>query len=302
MINQILTLLFLLSSCANQKIHYGSYEKLSLKSVHSIKQLETSDTKRFDMSGFVEYKGNIYVIADKEWNNHIYKLDTTETGFNVASIKELCLKESFDIEGIDIIGDNFCLIDEIKNDFYEVEANSCEPKKISIAWEKYGIDRTGWGNKGFEGLAVDNENNVLYLAKEREPRNIFRVDLKTGEISEPFAAIINSDKVGYDIADLKYENGFLYVLERGLGLVTKINVKTNQKESLSFQHLVLKSGQRLYKNRSADFGMAEALMLTKDEIWVGLDNNGDQVTDYGKSLGLKGDKPVIFIFKRPQNF
>ncbi len=302
MMNQFVALLFLLTSCVGQKINYGSYEKLNLKSVHSVKQLETDDKKRFDLSGIVQYNDSIYVIADKEWNNHIYKLDTSVTGFKVSSIKELCIKESFDIEGLDIIGDNFCFINEIKNDFYIVKANSCKPKKISIEWEKYGIDRTGWGNKGFEGLAVDNENNILYLAKEREPRQIFKVDLKTGEISEPFAKMIRSDKIGYDIADLKYENGFLYILERGIGLVTKINVNTNKKESLSFQHIVLKDGQRLFKNRNADFGMAEALLLTKDEIWVGLDNNGDKVTDYGKSLGLKGDKPVILIFKRPKGF
>ncbi len=302
MMYQMTIILFLFYTCLSQIIGKEPVSKLHLKSVNSIKQLNSSNEKRFDLSGMVMHKNAIYVIADKEWNNHIYKLDTSETTFSVQTIQDLRLKEKIDIEGIDILGDDFCFIDEWDNEIYSVLQWASDVKKIVIPWKENSINRSKWGNKGFEGLAVDNENDVLYLAKERQPRRIFKVDLKTKQISEPFAELINSEKNGDDIADMKYENNSLYILERGNGLVTKINVKTNEKNSLSFQHLVCKDGQRIYNNKHPEYGMAESLLLTKDEIWIGLDNNGDQVSEYGKSLGLKGNKPVILICERPKDF
>jgi hypothetical protein len=49
--------------------------------------------------------------------------------------------------------------------------------------------------------------------------------------------------------------------------------------------------------------MAEALLLTSDEIWIGLDNNGLPFSDYAqKTYGLTGNSPVIIRFKRPAGF
>lgn len=268
-----------------------------------IKQLETTYDKRFDLSGITLFNDRVYVIADKEWDNHIYRLDTGATSFKVTSVRELCIDYATDFEGIDRCDGKFYLIDESRNNVYMGEMISCDLVQIPVAWEKLNIDRSTWGNKGLEGLAYDCEKKLLYLGKEREPRRIFLINLTNNEISEPFADIINSDEVGYDIGDMKYENGNLYILERGRGLVTRIDTKTKQFFSVSYQQIVLKNKQRLYNNSSYKFGMAEALMLTEDQIWIGLDNNGDEVSDYGKSIGLKpGNKPVIFIFKRPQGF
>jgi hypothetical protein len=277
---------------------YGSVTKLDYP---RFKQLEKS-AKRFDLSGIVSYKNKVLVIADKEWNKHIYVADTSLTGFEIRVFQELCIEREIDIEGIEYCNNKFYLIDELNNQVYEAQSGSCQLKTLSIPWSSYGIDFSGWGNKGFEGIAIDCSNQVLYLAKEREERRIFSIDLKTMRISEPFTEQLKSGG-GHDIADLKYENNHLYLLERGLGLVTRIDIKTGEKKSVSFQHLVLKNGQRLYKNGNPQFGMAEALLLTPFEIWIGLDNNGDPVSDYGKSLGLNpGNNPVIIIFKRPPGF
>jgi len=49
--------------------------------------------------------------------------------------------------------------------------------------------------------------------------------------------------------------------------------------------------------------MAEAFILKGNEIWIGLDNNGDSVSGYGKSMGLKeGNKTAILVFHRPKSF
>ncbi len=299
---QIIFLLFLLGSCAVTQVQKQTVKKLKFRTTNAIKQLDTQDEKRFDLSGIVRHRNSIYVIADKEWNNHLYKIDTTANNFTVTSARKLPPKAKVDYEGIDVCKNKYFIIEEGENDVYEADFLSNEMIKIEIPWEKYNIDRTNWGNKGFEGIAYDCKNEILYLAKERQPRRIYKVDLKTKVISEPFPNIININEQGYDITDMKFENGALYILERGKGLVTKINIKTNIKKSLSFHHIVLKNRKRLYNNSNPDYGMAEALLLTENEIWIGLDNNGNEVSEYGKSFGLRGNKPVILIFDRPAGF
>ncbi len=198
--------------------------------------------------------------------------------------------------------DKFFLINEWFDNVLML-TDSCNLKDIKIEWERAGIDNKDWGNKGLEGIAFDKKNGFLYLAKEREPRRIFKINLKTGTITEPFISVLNNQTIGYDISDMKYENGYLYILERSSGTVIRIDVKNNKTRSYSFQHIVYKSGQRLFSNKFPQYGMAEALMLTNNEIWIALDNNGDPVSDYGKSLGLKeGNNTVILIFERPEGF
>jgi len=299
---QIIILLFLLSFGSNLQSQDDSTKMLNLRSIYPIKQLETAENNRFDLSGIVQYKDTVYVIADKAWNNHIYKIDTSSTSFTVSSAIKLCPEDKIDFEGIDVCKDKFYLIEEWYNDVFEADLASCSLKKLAISWDEQKTNRTKWGNKGLEGIAYDCENKILYLAKERGARKIFKVDLNSNLITQPFADFIDSDKQGFDIADMKYQKGALYILERGRGLITKIDCQSNTKYSVSFQHVVFKNGQRLYKNKNPEYGMAEALLLTENEIWIGLDNNGDRVSKYGKSLGLKGNRPVILIFTRPEGF
>jgi len=280
--------------CANQKLEFiPSF---------SIKQLSLDKNVRFDLSGMVYFQGKILVIADKEWDKYIYKVIDNSDTFDFSPYQELCPDFNLDIEGIDYSNNRFYLIEEYTNDVYEVFIGSCKMSKLELYWEKFGIDRSDWGNKGFEGIAIDGMSRILYLAKEREPRRIFKVDLKTMDISEPFQVPL-AEGGGHDISDMKFENGFLYIMERGLGQITRINIETKEKVSVSYQDFVYKDGQRLFQNENPQFGMAEAFILTKTEIWIGIDNNNDPVSEYGKSIGLKsGNHTAILVFKRPAGF
>ena len=78
-----------------------------------------------------------------------------------------------------------------------------------------------------------------------------------------------------DFSDMKYENGFLYMLERNGSCVSE----------------------------PSKYGMAEALLLTKDEIWIGIDNNGLEASKGAEDrFGIKGNQPSILRFKRPTGF
>jgi hypothetical protein len=275
---------------------------LQLKGKNAIKQLNDNYKKRFDLSGIVKAMNKIFVIADKEWDNSIYQIDTSQNNFSLSIFQKFNVDYKFDIEGVEWANGKFYIIDETKNEVYTLKLGQPNLEKLEIPWQAYGIDRSGWDNNGFEGIAIDSANQILYLAKEREERRLFRIDLKTMKISEPFADLIRYG-CGHDISDMKYENGYIYLLERGLGFITRINCQTDEKLSVSFQDFDFKNGHRIYENSNPQFGMAEALLLTKDEIWIGQDNNGDPVSDYGLSLGLKaGNKPIITIFKRPVGF
>ncbi len=290
------------STCIENKKVKPAIKKLDMKGKNTIKQYFSDDDLRFDLSGMLVYHDKVMVIADKQWNKYIYIIDTLGSDFRSSVYQQLCFSGNLDIEGIECCNNEFYILDEYLNEVYIIKNGNCEMMKIDIPWSKYGIDRSDWGNRGFEGIAMDCENNILYLAKEREPRNIYRIDLNTKEITEPFATQL-SEGDGHDIADMKFENGKLYILERGLGQITSIDLESGLKRSVSFQDLVFHNGERLFQNSNPQFGMAESFLLKPDEIWLGIDNNGDPVSNYGLSLGLKkGNKTIILIFKRPEGF
>ena len=281
----------------------SEYPKLQLIGKNGIKQLQQDKEERFDLSGICKLNNKIYVVADKKWNNFIYRLDTTAANFRVYPEKELCPDTKIDFEGIDVCDNQLFLIEEWFDNVLSVNDDSCNLTKHPVYWKRMGIDPTKWGNKGLEGIACDNEHSVLYLAKEREPRRIFKIDLKMGTFTEPFIDVLTKKMKGHDISDMKYENGYLYILERSTATIVRVDVKTKHTKSYSFKYIVFKNGQRIFTNKFPQYGMAESLLLTKDQIWVGLDNNGDKVSEYGKSLGLKeNNNTVIFIFKRPKGF
>lgn len=276
--------------------------KLQLIAIHGIKQLDSDSKEQFDLSGMLFYNGMILAVADKEWNRSIYRIHDKGKTFSYDPYTELCPGFSLDLEGIEFSENGFYLIDETTSDVYEVTGKSCEMHKLSIPWDRYNIDKSAWGNKGFEGIAYDGKNLLLYLAKEREPARIFCVDLKKMIISEPFTEFLSSVKET-DISELKYEKGYLYMLERKEGLITRINIKTGDIISASFLDYEYKNGQRLYKNKNPQYGMAESFIFKDNEIWIGLDNNGNNVSEYGKSMGLnEGNKTAILVFKRPGGF
>ncbi|MFN8254149.1 MAG: SdiA-regulated domain-containing protein [Bacteroidales bacterium] len=276
--------------------------QLEMVESYPVKQLIKEKTVRFDLSGLLLYNGNILAIADKEWDRFIYKITENENGFDYLPFFSFCTKINLDIEGIDYCNNIFYLIDEFNNCVYQIINGTCELKEFELPWEKYGIDRTGWGNRGFEGIAIDSVNKIMYLAKEREPRRIFSINMQTLEISEPFIPQLDTGG-GHDIAELKFENGYLYILERGLGQITRIDVKTKEKVAVSYQAYVYKNGMRWFKNDTPQFGMAEAFVFIGDEIWLGIDNNGNQVSEFGKTFGLQdGSNTAIIVFKRPEGF
>ena len=262
-----------------------------------ITQLDRSYTTRFDLSGIVKVEDSVFVIADKSWNHYVYRIEFTDDHWELVDSTEFNLTDG-DWEGVDFCpGQQFYLADESANRAYILNQQGHAVKIYDYLQDKWP---NAWqDNAGFESLAIDCENQILYLAKERAPRFIFGLPLNGGEISETFNI---SEEFSNDFADMKFEKGFLYMLERSGNYVTKLNPKTKTVVArASYRPIGLDGPERLYE--PTEYGMAEALLITETEIWVGLDNNGLEASNYAQQrFGLKGTSPAIIKFKRPAGF
>jgi len=183
---------------------------------------------------------------------------------------------------------------------YEIKSNNDTAKLILIDWNLTNYPANSDPNAGLEGIAIDSENKVIYLAKERDPSMLFKLNLKDRNIEQVFGNLINNEE---SISDMKYENGFLYLLERESSTILRINTQTQEILRVSIKNTLNPNGLQLYTSENPEYGIAEALLLKENEIWIGLDNNGTQTNSEGINLGIKKTtNPAIIIFERPEWF
>ncbi len=280
--------------------------ELKLNKNNAFKQLKRTDEQllRFDLSGIVMVDTNIYIVADKNWNNAIYVADIS---LNSWTIKDSVVFDSsgysnIDYEAIDFWDNYFYLADEKNSRVLKISSTGqCDTLKID--WWKQEIRTQNWGNAGIEGIAISSKENSLYIAKERDPCRIFRYNLKTEKLTEPFDSLLKTLETRVDISDMKCENGILYAVNRSNCQILRIDIENSSIQTVSYKTTCFPDGMRLYINKIPKFGMIESLLLTKDEIWLGFDNNNDKVSKQGYKLGLKKNRePAILIFKRPKGF
>lgn len=273
----------------------NKYEELELINVS---QMNNDQNNRFDLSGIVIVDDSYYVVADKGWNNYIYEIGYQQNTWQVINSLSLGLVAPLDLEGLDFCNGNFYLINELGNQVYTLGING-EMRLLSIHYAQKNIDPETWNeNAGYEGIAVNCKDSILYLAKERDPRFLLEVDMKYGVIESQFN--IPEDESN-DFADMKYENGYLYLLERGGSHISKVDANTKALiTKVSYNRTSARPG-KLYE--PTKYGMAEALLLTEDEIWIGIDNNGLKASKTAEDrFGITGNQPSILRFKRPAGF
>ncbi|MBD0400174.1 SdiA-regulated domain-containing protein [Flammeovirga sp. EKP202] len=252
---------------------------------------------RFDLSGISYQEDNIYVIADKKENNHIYKLNWEEENWTISLEVTFDLGVDIDIEGIALYNKDAYLINEANNEVYKVDLKNGNSSKLSIDWSKLKLPKKKWQkNAGFEGITIDEEKHILYLVKERDPRFVIEIDLKNNTIIEEYDVKKTCSK---DFADLYFYEGFIYGIERNALCIAKIDPVTHKVvQHLSYKNVASRDGEKLYE--PVKYGMAEALMIKDGVIWLGWDNNGEEVSDFAKEkYNLTGNLPVIMLLELP---
>jgi hypothetical protein len=290
--------------------------------------------REFELSGMAPSSSGFILISDNDDDTALYGMREIRSRFLISGTSNLTKLEGFDelnkkakekmaakegkgwldLEGIATCGsDEMYFANERIRAVWKVTGKRIQ--ELSLDWAGVTVDPwLGEANAGFEGIAVDCAAQHLYLAKERDPRRLYKFDLKTLKLLKE-GDIPLSDRQGQkvinwrtgnglvdlspDFADLYFHEGFLYVLERNTYEIAK--VEPNEFKMIA-RVSYLESGWGLYDS-SEPYGMAEALNLEGKRIIIGYDN-GDSALSHVTSLkySVKGVVPAIQIFSRPDGF
>ncbi|MEA3505666.1 MAG: SdiA-regulated domain-containing protein [Bacteroidota bacterium] len=257
---------------------------------------------RFDVSGIVKVDSQLFIVADKPWNNFLYSIKISDNKAFAKKEYQLPFQRKIDLEGVDYCCNKFFMVDERKSELFSFAVDGSILTNIQLDIEKFDKEFSDWGNRSFEGVAIDKKEWVIFLGKERSPKRIFALDISTGVLSEPFIDFCNKHK--FDIADMKCENGFLFILDRNNYRILKLNLQTGMLNSeFLYSHIMNCDNEKLYSK--AKFPMSEGLLLLQNEIWIVLDNNAEATNSsnkYIKMNNLKGNNPMIVVFERPEEF
>lgn len=274
-----------------------------------------------ELSGITFFNGKWLVVSDDGSDHFVYEVKPKQKRFDVKKFIDLSniatgttKIDRLDLEGITTCEDTIYLADERVRQIIQIEPGQ-KPERLKIDFSAYPELFVGDVNAGFEGVAADCANKIMFVAKERDKRFIIRVDMNTWKVidvkdfelsdrSGQKAIDFKNDAAGLmelssDASDLYFENGFLYVLERNNYDVTKIDAKTLQVVAHASFFKTLKD---LYST-GEPFGLAEALYMTKDVLVIGVDNNHQPLSVIAEAkFKVKGAHPGLFFFKRPNGF
>jgi len=269
---------------------------------NNIIEIEREGGNRFDVSSIISVDSNIFIVADKPWNNYLYQLNISERRAFVNNRYKLPIRRKIDLEGLDYCCGKFFFVDERQSALFTFDTVNSTIENIDLDLEAFDKDYQKWGNKSFEGIAVDSINEVIYLGKERGPKRIFKFDMKNNSLSEPFIELCKLND--FDISDMKYQDNWLYILDRKNFRILKVDSDNGNLASTYLYGDVMNcDNEMMYTN--AKFPMAEGLLILHDEIWIILDNNAEEMNDKNKYISqshLNGNNPLIVVFKRPKGF
>lgn len=218
-----------------------------------------------------------------------------------------------DLEGVAVCPDLLYLANERAREILAVDVAGRKISKVPLAYDLAAL-AAGGPNAGFEGVAVDCAGKVLYVAKERDPRRLLAFSLPDGKLlREGDAApsdragqrVINHTtgqgllEIGPDFADLVFDAGFLYGLERNTKEIVKLDPQTF--EALA-RVSYFKEELELY-DTGEPFGTAEVLILSGSQLLVAFDNNGAPLSSVARrKYGVEGPHGALLRFKRPEGF
>lgn len=264
---------------------------------------------QFEPSGLVGFENRLLVVTDEKEFPDIYLLKPQDAEIVEAeAFRTVPFIPGFaghDFEGITFCKDRLFVVEEATSTVIEVDkeghANAHPLDLVSIHKERNIAEPFGTRGAGLEGIACDEVNGVLYVAQERMFRMIYALDLVSFKAFDFFDVpagwftphYVGGVPVYPDYADLYFENGFLYALQRNDRIVLKIEPK--EKKLVSRLDLEFKESD--YYDYKDPFGMAEGLYLSKDRIYIVLDNNG--VARIGSSQNISS---LLLEFDRPKGF
>ncbi|MHC8322675.1 esterase-like activity of phytase family protein [Pseudomonas sp. GB2N2] len=282
-----------------------------------------------NLSGLAQCGKDLWTVSDRD-DDQIYRLDTRETVWQAKTVHidvppvpdsglpwglrsrtwaaSLVRGGELDFEGIscDSAGNRY-IVSEAHAGVLQVPLmGPASWLKISpmLVREARASGMLLHFNALFEGLAINPAGDQLWLAAERERRGLLLIKRKqtvwdcdggcvllseAGLEMQP-AQFDRARAVSRDFADLSLFNGKLFTLERNAFQICRRNAATAKVERCwSFASEALQPGRQY----SQAYGLAEALVVDADGVWVGIDNN-DRARDDGEI------RPIVWRFAAPE--
>ncbi len=275
--------------------------------------LQSSAKDSFELSGLASMKNRIYAVFDDK--KDIYEIGFKDNSFSLnPKVNKMPLPlagGSTSLEGIDVCDRLIYFIDEKNPEviyMYNLTDNTVKTSTVPGSILKKVLKGN---NDDFEGIAYDCNTNTMYLAKERNIKTIFRFNIQSGQVYNDITFNTDSDD---DISDIKFHNGFLYILERKKQQITKYNVQNNtiDKYTYTFLETTTNKGEaqrQMFNGSNESFGYAEALLIKNDKIYIGFDKNRETalrdwfISKYTSKGATKYGHPTIILeFNKPKEF
>lgn len=208
--------IILLASTGEEEIRSG---KLSL--IKKIKlQIPEPSGLTFDVS-----KKHLLIVSDN--NGKIYKTDLSGKIVNEKIIINA------DIEGVTIINDTtYAVISERAREIIIIDNKY---KVLNII--KTGI--SGKDNKGFEGIAFIESENIFIVANEKSPTEIYKISLSGELISKreiKFAKDLSGlfyDSDRNEVWILSEESAIVYRCDMNFKIITTYKIPNDQLEGIT---------------------------------------------------------------------
>ena len=260
----------------------------------------------FNPSGLLRWKGDWLVVSDKIEHRKIYRLRRRGEVYETKSfleIPELAGAGARDFEGLADCGGKFLIVEESSGVLVALDRKGrAELRAIDLL----SIHRErgfapSWGSKGAGLESVACSTDTVFVANERQYRMIYALDPKTLRARDFFDVpgapglphFSGMTALYPDYADLYFEKGFLYALERNSRRVLKIDPVAKSLVAAAR----LEFHERDLYEYELPFGLAEGLALIEGRIVVVLDNN--DAARRGKPGNLS---PMLLEFERPAGF
>jgi len=254
----------------------------------------------FDISDFALKDNKVYAVSDASDANQVYLVDWGDEKKNgtIQKVFPHQITERYKLQGLAVCDDTYYLCSERKDSLYTLKQNE-KPQLTKIDLSKMKVHRSFLtSSEGFKGLAIDCTKKKAYFVNEHEPRFILTYDLEKNKVVEKWD-VPEKETLGF--FDAKFDKGFLYILIRDSMTILKISAETHVVvKKYSYQNFEKSPG---YLFAPASHPLAKAMLITDNEIWLSFLNRGHYPSlQAEKDLGLKGKKPLIVRFQRPEGF
>lgn len=294
----------------------------------------------YQISGAAIMAGAVYFVSDMDRDDSIYftdfesgKVDVAYDFHKIAEyepyIKNLrknnLLKTGFranDYEGLAFCPEplTFFIANERARDVLIIKKKDDKLNMTTFTVDDKDAEAGGI-NAGLEGVAVDCEKKIMYVAKEREPRWIYVYKMEQiadGQKIQPIERFDlpkdSKSKIPPDFADLTFVNGKLYILERSIQQIAVYD-PDQKKEIKKYSYASVRDHEfDDNKNGKIDesekglfesgepYGLGEGLVIEGNNAYIFFDNNQKTITDYAaKQYSFeKNSESIVAKFTIPE--